>query len=117
MPGFGEVCYSLLSPVGTIESNCPESVVPPGLCLLVDVFDPSVKTLGYSQMSLRDRPWPVNGYTDTRFRRISPENPTAGCPHFLTHQSWWGAEPRGLQKGSLIESIRVIDPETAGREH
>ncbi len=62
MPGFGQIYYSLLSPIGTIESNCPSQSSLSGLCLLMSVFDPSVKTLGYSQMSLRDKSWPVNGY-------------------------------------------------------
>jgi len=30
----------------------------------MSVFGPSVETLGYSQMSLRDKSWPVNGYPE-----------------------------------------------------
>ena len=40
-----------------------KSVVRTGLGSLMSVFGSSVQTLGYSQMSLRDRSWPVNGYS------------------------------------------------------
>ena len=36
--------------------------------MLAGVFDPSVETLGYFQMSLRDKAWPMNGYEESNDR-------------------------------------------------
>ena len=66
MPGFGEIYYPLWSPVGTTEGTYGRTTQPS----LQDfrrkpVRKPGVETPGYSQMSLRDRSWPVNGYEKT----------------------------------------------------